>query len=178
MLHIQFLALAFSATALAVSGCGGSSKAGSTATAGTTSATTVAAAPPPIKTTTVKVATGRPLTRAALISRADAICARKNAEIASLSVGNEAEFRRVIPQSAIYYRTESNELLKLVPPASLTSDWSRIINSLHLFNEYVSQVVHASQTGQRIGPLLHTAELALHPMSSIARHDGFKQCSK
>jgi hypothetical protein len=178
MLHIQLIALGLTSTALAVSGCGGSSKTGSTTTVATTAQATTAATPAAVKST-VKVATGRPLTRSALIAKGDAICARANKKLGAITVTTQADFVRVLPQIAIYDSTEFSELGKLVPPASLVRDWGRIINASHLFSEYVNQVaINAQATKQVDALLIHTAEAAQGKMESIARHDGFKECTK
>ncbi|MFZ1926566.1 MAG: hypothetical protein WAU42_10530 [Solirubrobacteraceae bacterium] len=127
----------------------------------------------------MKAPAGKPLTRAQLIARADAICARTNAERESISVGSQAAFRRVLPQAAIYNSTQSKELNKLVPPASLAHDWSGIINAAQLFSEYVDQVAYYAQTGKRnLSPLIHTAEVVHQQMTVIFRHDHFKQCAE
>jgi hypothetical protein len=191
VLHIQLMTLGIAVSALAVAGCGGSSKTGSTAsvaaatttaaaTATTTTATTTAA-PPTVTATTVKVATGKPLTVTTLIAKGDAICARTNTKISTISVKSEADFKRVLPQVAIYNSIESNELDKLVPPASLASDWARIINAAHLYSTYVNRIASDAQTSSYAstsGPLIQTAESVHRQMASMARHDGFKHCAQ
>ncbi len=185
MLHIQFIALALTVSALLAAGCGSSSKTGSTTSADaktsatTSTTTTTAAGPPKISKVIVTAPAGKPLTHAQLIARADAICARRNANIASLTVGSQAAFKRVLPQAAIYDSTESKELNKLVPPASLAHDWSGIINTDQLFSEYVDQVVYYAQTGTRnLSPLIRTTGVVRQQMLAIARRDGFKQCTQ
>ncbi len=189
MLHIQLMTLGIAVSALAVAGCGGSSKTGSTAsvadattTAATTATTaTTTAAPPTVTATTVKVATGKPLTVTTLIAKGDAICARTNTKISTISVKSEADFKRVLPQVAIYNSIESNELDKLVPPASLASDWARIINAAHLYSTYVNRIASDAQTSSYAstsGPLIQTAESVHRQMASMARHDGFKHCAQ
>lgn len=186
MLHIQLMTLGIAISALAAAGCGGSSKTGSTASvaaATTTAATTAttATAPPTITATTIKVATGTPLSVTTLVAKGDAICASANAKISAISVKTQADFRRVLPQVAIYNATESNELDKLVPPASLASDWARIINAAHLYSAYVNRIAGVAQTSSyttTAGPLIQTAEGVHKQMVSIARHDGFKHCAQ
>jgi hypothetical protein len=188
VLHLQLIALGLTTGALVVSGCGGSSKTDSSAsvatattTGSTTTAATTTAAPPTVTATTVKVATGTPLTRTTLIAKGDTICAHTNAKISAISVKDEADFKRVLPQLAIYNSTESNELSKLVPPASLTSDWARIINAAHLYSAYVSQIASTAQTSSYssvAGPLIHNAEKVHEQMMATARHVGFTHCAQ
>jgi hypothetical protein len=195
MLHIQLIALGLAAVALAISGCGGSSKTGSTtasatvatgtastatSTTATTTATTTTPTLPTVTKTTVKLATGRPLTRTALIAKGDAICARANKKLLAISIKNEDEFVRVLPQVAVYNSTESKELGKLVPPASLAHDWAQIINAAHLYSEYVKHIAaYAQETSyQAASPLVHTAEEVRKQMRTVAGHDGLKHCEE
>lgn len=182
MLHIQLIALGLTALALVAFGCGGSSKTtGSTVTyaAPATTATTAATVPTTITPTTVKVATGVPLTRAALIAKADVICASTNTKYSAVSsVGNAAELKRALPLIATYASTEATELGKLVPPKSLTNDWSRIINAAHLFSVYFDQAATAAQTNGIVAPLLHSTAVVGRQLTSVAAHDGFKHCSR
>ena len=53
-----------------------------------------------------------------------------------------ADFKRVLPQVAIYDSTESAQLAKLVPPSSLSSDWKRIITAASLYSAYVTRAAH------------------------------------
>ncbi len=185
MLHLQLIALGLTAGALVVSGCGGSSKTGSTASvaAATSTTTETTATTPTVTAATVKVATGTPLTRTTLIAKGDAICARTNTKLSAMSVTGEAAFRRALPQVAIYDSTESNELSKLVPPPSLASDWTRIINAAHLYSEYVNRIAGSASASassyDSIGvPLTHTAEGVHRQMAILAGQVGFKHCSR
>jgi hypothetical protein len=180
MLHAHLSALALAAVAVAASGCGGSSsKTGATAAAGSsqTSAAQTSSAPK-VGSTTVKVATGTPLTRAALIAKANAICARTGIEIKAISVGNMTEFRRELPQAAIYYNAETTALLKLVPPASMAHDWATFIKSAQLFSEYARLAGYNGQTGHNVISAVRGAGQARRPLLAIARRDGIKKCAQ
>ncbi len=193
MLHSHLGALALMAVAIATSGCGGSSSKTATTAAASSSQTsstqtpadqtsstqtssTQTSAAPLVGVTTVHVASGTPLTRSALIAKADAICARTNIEIKAISVGNLTEFRRELPQAAIYYNAETNKLIKLVPPASLAHDWLTLIKSAQLFSEYARLAGYDGQAGQNVIPAVHSAGQARQPMTTVAQHDGFKDC--
>ncbi|MGA9874414.1 MAG: hypothetical protein WBQ21_01230 [Solirubrobacteraceae bacterium] len=186
MLQTQLFALALAATALAVSGCGGSSKAGSTTTVATapvtttTPATTTSADTPAPTTAAAKVATGKPLTRAKLIAQGDAICARANTKLSAVSIASYKEFPRVLPQVALYNTIELKELSKLVPPASLTSDWARIISSDQLYSEYINRIANYAQANNYSSatPLIHTAESIHKQLTEVAKRAGFKHCSQ
>jgi hypothetical protein len=180
MSSTRFAALALAATALAVSGCGGSSKPNSstTAAATTTTATTAAStALPPA--TVLKVATGTPLTHAQLIAKADEICGRTNVKRAAIVTTSRAQFGQAMPQVAIYDATESAELSKLVPPQALRHDWGLILGDLQLYTQYTNAVAGYARTNKlnSAAPLIETAERIHLRMASIAERDGVVRCA-
>lgn len=180
MLHIQLAALALVAVALVASGCGGSSKtAGSTTTttaASTAAATTTAATQP---TTTVTLATGKPLTHAQWIAKGEAICTRTNSSMSATTAQTPKEFGRTFPQIAIYEHIESQELSKLVPPASKTHDWAQIVNNLQIISEESNVIATDFQAqNYKAGvPILKAAERLHEELNETAKHDGFNECS-
>lgn len=187
MLHGLLGALALTATTLAASGCGGSSKAASTAsTAASTTATTSATAPATDATpqlapaTHVKVATGTPLPRVRFIASADAICARANTKIAAVSVVDKQELARAFPQTAVYEAGEANQLTKLVPPAAMAHDWGLIISDFHRYSEYANVAARDSEAKniEAAIPLFQPAARIHEQLDAIAKHDGFKHCSE
>lgn len=174
MLHTQLAALALAVLAASASGCG-SSKTGSATT------TTAAQATPttPITTTPTKVAAGAPLARAQWIAAGDAICASTNDKFATLGAHNPGQFVGALPQAAIYYTSESEDLSKLVAPKSMARDWEEIVNDIHLTGEYadaVAQDVKEKQQ-QTASQMLKKAEALRKETLRIARRDGFKWCS-
>lgn len=181
MLHAQLAALVLAATTLAASGCGGSTKNSSTTTAtGATATTATTSAASPTTTAVIRPPTGKPLTRSQWIAKADAICARANTRVSSITIVSEKEFTRQIPQVATYNRTETGELSKLVPPASMTSAWTRLLKEYALYDEYTNRIAQYAQANNYIsaGPVLHTAEKIRAQIAALAKSDGFKQCSK
>jgi hypothetical protein len=181
MLHTQLAALALAATSFAASGCGGSSKTGTTTPAATTSAATNAAATtsPLPPATPVKVATGQPLTRAQLIAKGDAICARANKLVDTVNVVTKHEIERGFPRAAAFERMETNELSKLVPPASMAHDWGLIISDFHRYVEYADVAARYSEAKKlkAIAPLVPPSEKIHEHINAIAKRDGFKYCS-
>lgn len=185
MLHTQLAALALAAISLAASGCGGSSKgkatsAAATATATTTSATTGSIATPATLPTTTVAPTGKPLTRAQLIAHADAICARTNLKLSTVSAVDKNEFARVLPQVAIYFSSESSELGKLVPPTGMAHSWSQIFGDIRLYSEYTNTVAKYAQANNfsAAAPLIHDAEELHQKLVILAKHEGFTYCSR
>jgi hypothetical protein len=171
MLQMLLVALALVMTALVATGCGKSSK-----TATTAAATTTASAPTPTPTT---VAAGKPLSRSQWLAEGDAICARAKAKTSALSINSVPDFARVYPQIAVYNRAEAAELSKLAPPATMTHDWTRIVNNIKLHAKYVSEVAQhvRAKEEKAAGKPFHLAVVVLEEQLAIAKRDGFKQCS-
>jgi len=189
MLHAQLSALVIFAAALAFTGCGGSSKNTNTATtsaqptsAQTTTTTQTATSPTtPITTAAViKIQTGKPLSRAAWIAKGDAICAIANTKRHANSARTQAEFLRLLPQSAAYDRTEAEELSKVVPPAAKSDDWKKIVTGFQKFSE-ISARVAAEATSGRISEataLVPSGNSVDLEITVLAKRDGFKACSR
>jgi hypothetical protein len=125
------------------------------------------------------VAAGKPLSRSQWLAEGDAICARTKAKTSVLTIKSIPDFARIYPQVAIYDRTEAAELNKLVPPATMAHDWTRIVNNIKLYAKYVSEVArHVQAKEQRAaGKPFHLANVVLEELFTISKRDGFKQCS-
>lgn len=185
MLHSQLAAFALAAITLAVSGCGGSSKTVSTsASVATTTAatstpvTTTSTSSPPVRSVTVKVASGAPLTRAQWIAKGDAICTHLNAELETISVNKASELPRVLPQEAAYERNAFAKLVKLVPPTTMANDWRQYLTDLLQAAEDSTKLASENIGESLITSPLARATLAVRARSTqIAKHDGFKECS-
>lgn len=186
MLHANLAALALAATAATVSGCGGSSKSSTTAASTaapvvpvTTSAAT--ATPLTLPSVAVRIGPGRPLTQTVWIARGDAVCARLNRELETITVKRARELPRVLPQEAAYERAAVAELAKLVPPAARTHDWqSYLVATLQLAEGSDRLAAEFSSLGDNVlkAPLAVALITARQHLNAIARHDGFKDCSQ
>jgi hypothetical protein len=179
MLQAPLAALALAASALLASGCGGSSKPAASTAAATTPATTASTLTPTPPPTTLKLATGKALTRAQWIAQGDAICAHVNTEVAAISVRTVSEDARLIPQIAAYYSTEASALSKLVPPVSMASDGSRIVNGIQLVSEYLYRSAQELQAGDTStgGQTFRAAVAVQKQPIAVARRDGFTKCT-
>ena len=187
MLLAHPASIALTAVAFAASGCGGSSTSTQTTTVASTqpAATTTAqsTATTPVVTThatTVKLATGTPLTRAAFIAKGEAICARTNAELSSSVVKSHQDLLRVLPQAAIYDKTEAQELSRLVPPSALAQSWTQIVNDFQRFGEYSDRVAEYARANDRKSQqsLTTTAEKLHEKVAALAKRDGFNECAQ
>jgi hypothetical protein len=183
MLPMHIAALGLAVAAFAASGCGGSSKSPSSTTSTSSSSST------PTTTTNTNVstvsnapliiATGKPLTRTVWISKGDAICGRTNTKLSATTVKNSEDFARLLPQAALYDRTEAVELSKLVPPPAMAQDWAQIVDGLQKFGELsakAGEYAQAKNTNEGI-PVFAAANKAQQEATAIAKKDGFKVCS-
>ncbi len=188
MLHttLVLLALALLATVLATSGCGGSSKSGSTGTpaAATTPATTTAAGTTAttasIPVVTVKASSGKPLTRAQWMAKANALCTNLKNELSLLHVKFAAEFARTLPQEAAYVRVEVAHLAQLVPPASEASNWQQFLNAGLQWAEGDMQMLKYANQGAHIltSPAARATIAVYARVLALAKRSGLKACSQ
>ena len=181
MLHIQLVALTLAAIALVASGCGGSSKTGSASTASVTTISATTTTPiPPAPTTTVKLATGKPLTHTKLIAEAEAICGREHTKLSAIVLRTESDYTRLAPQVAIYDSTELKELSKLVPPASMNQRWLQVITLDQTFSEYINRIANYAQAKNynAAAPLVREVEKVREQLFALTKHDGIKNCSE
>lgn len=158
MLHTQLAAFALAVAVLIASGCGSSK---SRPMGG------------------VKLAAGKPLTREQLIVRGDAICAHTLAQVKSNLAESRPEIAESLPRAAIYLSAEAENLSKLVPPASMSKDWSQIVDSISFAAEDVTRAAQYIKKNQDdAAGRLYTRASELNTQSKeVARKDGFKRCS-
>jgi hypothetical protein len=182
LMQIVTLALALATTMLGAAGCGSSSKDGTSSTAAsTTASSTIATAPAPLPTTTaaLTIATGKPLTHAQLIAAGDPICARANLKLKTMSSATRQDTARLLPQAAGYEHIQATELSKLVPPASLASDWKQIVAGIQKFSELsikASEYLQAKNTSAAAS-IVQAANITQRQLTAIAKRNGFKACA-
>ena len=173
MLHAQIAALVLAATTLATAGCGGSSKTGSTgASTGPAAASTTAAS------TTTKLAAGKPLTRAELIAKADAICKQFNAQRKLVKFRSTADYVRLLPVMAGYEATVHAKLGNLVPPASIANEWQQIVGGFQQMANASAEVAEDVRTHNYVAArsLLASFQHVVSQTDPVAKRIGFKDC--
>jgi hypothetical protein len=181
-MSINKLAVAVCAAAFVATGCGSSkasSNAGSTTAAHTATTTAQAPASPASRQVEISVVSGKPLSRAALIARGDAVCSVANAKLSTSTARTQEDFARMLPQSSSYERTEAVELSKLVPPSSMAADWQHIITDLQKFSELSARAGEyaAVKDFPAALPIAISGNKTQRDMVAIAKQDGFKVCS-
>jgi hypothetical protein len=166
MAPTRLVALALTATVFATFGCGGGTNGGSGAgrVSGAGGGSQVS----------------KRLTRAELIVRADAICRRVNTLRHSTTIGSQADLARVLPPFAAYEQSALVNLAKLTPPASMVSDWRKIVSNFRTLAGDTEKVAQdaKSNTLSRARNLSVRLNRAGQRVSAVAARDGFKDCSQ
>ncbi|HEY5194642.1 MAG TPA: hypothetical protein VIJ39_12320 [Solirubrobacteraceae bacterium] len=174
----RIAALALTATTLAASGCGGSTKSSSsTQSAAVTTPATQATSSTQSSST---VAAG-PLTKAELITKADAICYAVNAKRASNVLSSSQQITLAVQQLSAAEQNAASELTKLKPPTSMASDWQTILLNAQTAAEATAKLaIYAHTNPHRLlgYPEYTILRKAQQQMNAIAARDGFKDCSR
>lgn len=178
MLRTQLAAATLALAALAASGCG-SSKSGATTTSAAATTATTTSAEPTTTTPSVTVTNGKSLSLAHWVAAGDAICQRVQNQLATISAHNPTQFERGLPQAAIIYTNEAEDLGKLAPPKTSVHDWETYINDVHLYSEYTNTILQEFKAGHKtISPALQAKLAALQSSEiTIGKRYGFKVCS-
>lgn len=183
MSGIRFTALMFTTCALMATGCGGSTKSSSTGAASNAGAapsiTTTSASATTASNSTETAPAGKQLTRAALILRADAICARVNKRRTQLNFGSQTDVAKVMPALASFERKAASELGELIPPTAMAGDWKVIVAGAQAL---ASETASYGQFAKANNPeaehrVFVEAGKAQAKMAPVARRDGLKQCA-
>jgi hypothetical protein len=122
----------------------------------------------------------KPLTRAQLTAKANAICRRVNAKLASVgTIKGTAQIARVTSRLSAFEQSTLAQLSALVPPAALESDWKRFVDGAQSLAEATAKLGEdaATKKPNAIGPLLASAEATQRRMTTLARRDGFTACA-
>jgi uncharacterized membrane protein YccC len=122
------------------------------------------------------------LSEGELIARADAICTRVNNEIADVKpVGlNAQRIASVAPAHALIEQTGVNQLERLEPPASMATDWQRIIALRRRLATELDQLANAADSEDMAGIRGFAASKLRvhHQLSALAKRDGFRVCGQ
>lgn len=172
MSRAYLAALALALAAVTSAGCGKASKsANETSASSQVSTTDSSSASTPV---------GPPLTRSQLIAKADAICFRVNAKRAASKIHTTESIAKYVPALAAYERTAYAELGKLVPPASMTTEWNELVTlakTLAAETTKVGQYAQAGNLKAMSGPLVASNQ-SQQKLLELAQHSGFKDCAQ
>jgi hypothetical protein len=122
----------------------------------------------------------KPLTRAELTAKADAICKTVTAKLAGTKVKTQQDIGRVAPELAFFEESALAQLSKLVPPAALAEDWKKFVAGAQTLAENTSKLgeyAKANKLKQARG-LIVSSQQVQQGMMTIAKRDGLKSCEQ
>lgn len=171
--RVAVVALSTVASFAAV-GCGGQ-ESSSKGASGRSTAVVPHSSPP----ASVPPPSGRPLTRAELIAQGDAICRRVNLKRSTIRLETSRDYAQLLPFAA-YQRTALAQMRNLIPPASMATNWSKILADTQTVAEAMAGVGAAGLANQaaELSSQARRGGKALYEAQAIAKREGFKDCAR
>ncbi len=122
----------------------------------------------------------KPLTRAELTAKANAICKKVTAKMSSKSASSEQQISRVASELSSFEQTALADLSKLVPPAELETDWKRFVAGAQTLAENTAKLgEYAKAKNLKAGKaLILSSENTQKQMVVIAKRDGLTACEQ
>ncbi|MGN6371439.1 MAG: hypothetical protein ACTHM1_00365 [Solirubrobacteraceae bacterium] len=118
----------------------------------------------------------KPLSRAELTAKADAICRRVIPEVNWEHVKPE-ELPRVVNRLAKLEEQAADELGALTPPPAMADEWRLIVDAFHLTGPEFRKIAADVQTAPSAYPTLPLSN-AQHERALQANVEGIKDCAK
>jgi hypothetical protein len=164
------IAVSLAAATLAVSGCGGGSGTTSSSSGGGSSGSGAANSNGSEKILNV----------AELAIKADAACARVNADLKAMNIRTRQEYGTVLPRVAAQEQAAFTELSQLKPPASVAAGWRQLVTGGQTLASNTSRIGAAvtSHNGSLSRALLLSASKADQSIGAAARRYGWTACAK
>lgn len=139
-----------------------------------------------VLTTTVLAVCGcgsssKPLTRAELTAKADAICKSVSAKLATnKKVSSIQDIARTAPELASTEQSALNELSKLVPPTTMEADWKSFITGAQTLAENTAKLGEYAKSNdlKSARTLIVSSEATVKQMTAIAQKYGIKNCEQ
>jgi hypothetical protein len=124
----------------------------------------------------------KPLTRAELTVKADAICKHVDAKLASTNkrTSTVQSFARLAPELASFEQMELAELSKLTPPAALANDWKMIVADAQILAENTAKLGEYAKANDIKGAqgLIALSEHTQQQIIATAKRDGLTGCEQ
>ncbi|HEX4837246.1 MAG TPA: hypothetical protein VFV03_01805 [Solirubrobacteraceae bacterium] len=124
----------------------------------------------------------KPLTRAELTAKADAICRTVIAKLKTKTktINSQQDIARIAPELSALEQTALAELGKLVPPAELESDWKQFVAGAQTLADDTAKLgEYAKMKNLKAAKGLIDASVAVqHQMTATAKRDGLKDCEQ
>lgn len=122
----------------------------------------------------------KPLTRAQLLHKADAICHKLNKRLSSSKIKTEKDLVQELPKLAGYEQEGLAELSKLIPPAKMAEDWKMIIAGAQTLADDIAKVGEDAKAKElkAARAIFAKASKVQQRTTAITKRDGFKDCSQ
>jgi hypothetical protein len=123
---------------------------------------------------------GTALSSAELIAKADAICAHVHAEYHANGYTTTQSIARLAPRVASDEQVGVAELRRLIPPASMASDWKELVDNAETVADDTSKLGrYAKEDNLKAATSLFTVDRQREQQAlAIAARDGFRQCAQ
>lgn len=120
----------------------------------------------------------KPLTRAELTAKANAICMNVTAKLPKKSIKSVPEIADTAIELASSEQGALTELSKLVPPAELESDWKAFVAGAEKLAENTAKIGAYAKSNDLKGAsdLITNSERTTQQMTEIAKRVGIKEC--
>jgi uncharacterized protein with von Willebrand factor type A (vWA) domain len=122
----------------------------------------------------------KPLTRAELTAKANAICKTVSTKISSKTIKTQQDIARVATELASFEQTALTQLSKLVPPAKLENDWKQFVAGAQTLAENTLKLGEYARANnlKAAKSLILSSEAVQKQMVAIAKRDGLKDCQQ
>jgi hypothetical protein len=122
----------------------------------------------------------KPLTRAELTAKADAICQTVTAKLASRTIKTQQDIAQIAPELASFEQDALAKLSKLVPPAALADDWKQFVGGAETLAENTAKLGEYAKSNnlKAARGLIVSSEAVQHKMQAIAKRDGLTACEQ
>lgn len=122
------------------------------------------------------------LSRQELIAKAEPVCRRVN-HVFESNRFTPQNYTHVAPLEAKEYQQAADELAKLIPPASMASDWQVIIDGFRRASKGLQEIGNApppshNKFSRVLGEGMNELAKGQHVRDVTALRTGFKDCSK
>jgi hypothetical protein len=122
----------------------------------------------------------KPLTLGQLTTKANAICKSVSGKLAVTTVKTVQGVAHTAPRLASVEQTALTELGKLVPPASMESEWKTFIAGAQSLAEDTAKIGAYAKSNnlQSARALIVSSEATVKQMTAIVREYGIKGCEQ
>jgi hypothetical protein len=122
----------------------------------------------------------KPLTRAELVNKANAICKTVTTKFATKSISSLQNIAHTAPELAAFEQKALSELSRLVPPVDLESDWKQFVAGAETLAENTSRIGEYAKANnlKAAAGLIGSSEATQRQMQAIAKRNGLTECEQ